>query len=190
MKQNPSATKRLIGLVGVGVVSAALGAAPAFARSASAPQPANTAQIVSTLAGTTGTTPYQVSGQIDLIVQQVVNPGVTIGTANLNLPSGISMTSRSATVTSQEDGSGTCAGTPSFSWSGNTVTAKNLGCSDTDADGKVEFTLSVTVNSADSTLAAGSYKASSQYRSNPTRRTKENAWIVSNPTAVVVSANV
>lgn len=100
------------------------------------------------------------------------------------------MTSRSATVTSQEDGSSTCAATPSFSWSGNTVTARNLGCSDTDVDGKVEFTLSVTVNSADSTLAAGSYQASSQYRSNPNRRTKENPWIESNPTAVVVSSNV
>jgi len=183
-----STKKYWVGVLGLSLTAAGLGASPALARSTTAPQPANTARIEGSLTGSHGVTPYQVTGQINLVVEQLVGSGVTIGTANLNLPSGVVMTDRSVVVTSQEDGSPTCAGTPSVSWTANSVTAKNLGCADTDADGRVEFTLSVTVNAANSTLAPGSYKVSSQYRSNPTRRTKENAWIVSNPAAVVVSA--
>lgn len=167
----------------------ALGATPALARSAKAPALANTAAISGSVTGTTDpAAPFAISGSLDLVVAQVVSPGVAIGMANLELPTGITLApGASVVVTSQEDGSSVCAGTPVVEQSGRSITVKGLGCSDSDADSRVEFTVSVTGLSGTATLAAGSYPVKSQFRSNPTRRLKENAWITSNPTAVVIA---
>ena len=66
-----------------------------------------------------------------------------------------------------------------MTFSGRTATAKGFSCSDTDLDGYVEFVFVVDDAWVDNTITdAGYYPVTSQYRTNPTRKVKEQSWIV------------
>jgi uncharacterized repeat protein (TIGR02543 family) len=181
------------GLMALGLLSAMITAPSAAARSTNNPPLKNPiAQHTSSLAGTinydaSNTTTDKVEGTVNLVVDQT---GVTgsIVYANINLPSGFTWGGdETVTVTSREDDGGEVEGWTASS-SGATLSISGLTLSDTtaDADTTVEFTISVATNAGITTTqeATGLYGVSSQYRTNATRKIKEQTWVLSTPAMI------
>lgn len=190
---NPSTTIRLA--LATTAATALFAAGPAMANPK--PAPAGAAVHTSSLSlepfvGVVGTDPVVVgSGDVAVEIDQtgVNNPVVMV---DINLPVGLAWAGdQSATVariTSNED-SGSCGGTAVIGFSDRTVTAKDFSCTDTDNDGAVEFTFSVVGGAVESTIAVeGEYPLSSQYRTNPSRKVKDQTWVVATADVVEVAA--
>ena len=132
--------------------------------------------------------------------QQSLN-NVPIVFASLSLPSGFAWSDNAeVTVTSNEDGGGAVPATDfTVTTSGNTISISGLNFRDVlddvntpdtveDPDILTEFTISIHDPdiTALGTVKSGSYGVSSQYRTNPDRRIKDQTWVLSQPDLIDV----
>ena len=183
------------GVLSLGLISAVFAAPSAAARSINNP-PVKTTTAVHTADPLAGTILYDsndartgvIEGVVRLVVDQTgVTPGPIVY-ANFNLP--IYFTwggDEVVTVTSDEVDGGPVTSGWTATFSGTTVGISGLNLSDTDADSTVEFRISVATDETGITTtqeATGMYGVSSQYRTNSTRKVKQQAWVLSTPAMI------
>lgn len=187
--------KKPLALAGAVAGLAALGGTVGVASAASNPSWGN-GTIWSDLSGSPAyyvdatLVPGTLSGDVTVEVDQ---NGVTAGPvvmADIDLGVGFTVDSVvSVSVVSDEDGGGSCSGTPVISVRGDDITAKGFACSDTDTDGYVEFSLVADdIQASTTNTVDGSYELESQYRTNSTRRVKAQSWVVENVSGITLSA--
>ena len=131
------------------------------------------------------------SGDITLEIDQTGVSAGPIVMADIDLGDGFTIDSvASVTVVSNED-TGTCGENAVVSISGDHITVKGFACSDTDADGTVEFSVIADDIVASTTKdAVGDYEIDSQYRTNGSRKVKAQTWVVENELGISLGGGV
>lgn len=156
------------------------------------PPPASTAVHTGSLTGlpSDGTNPSAVTGSVALEVHQAVVGSVPIVLANIGLPTGFTWDGGDTVVVTGDDSNTVDPASYTVDWGTSSLTIGGLNISNGDGDGTTDFTVAIAsahITASTAMTAEGTFPVSSQYRTNPTRKVKEQSWVVSTNGIITLS---